>query len=456
MTEILFISFREALQCVFLIYLILSHKELMESSVLRLYVLLGVAFAFFSGCVLNLLGFAPDATIWAMLRYLVELSFGYGAVLLAVNYRMPDRMSFKKPLLFVLGLLIFFFEAQGIGFYAIDIGNMKESIGLSILMAVIGVFAGFSLLFLYRTYQKRVSFVQKGLNWPVILVFVYAFKVAAGGLGELTKEDMVTTLNRGIDSFLKAFLGILQNVLMLEKHPFLKTDYSGVFDFFVSERLSMSLTVIVLMAPVVVVLMRLFSMPDPLLYKMKSPAEKRLRIAEFRKELTFKSILPFAGFLILLVMLHTSSITASPLFDPVAVPVKAADEQNILIPLKGRLGDITDGRLHKYLYFWGNREIVFLIIVKSDGSVGVALDQCEICNPPKWNKAAQGYAQKGKYLVCKYCMTPIAPDTVNKPGGCNPIPVPFKLTDDAVQIKIDDLVRVFTAAENLQKKGSHL
>ena len=206
----------------------------------------------------------------------------------------------------------------------------------------------------------------------------------------------------------------------------------------------------------IIVLIKLFSMPDPLLHRLVSKAEKILRIAEFRKDLTYKSIPALAGFLLLIVMLHTSSITASPLFDPKPLPVRSADKENLIIPLKGALGDIADGRLHKYIYFWGNKEITFIIIVKPDGSIGVALDQCEICKPPKWNKAAQGYAQKGRYLVCKYCMTPIAPETVNKPGGCNPIPVPFRLADDAVIIRIDELVRVFSAAEKLQKKGSHL
>jgi len=157
------------------------------------------------------------------------------------------------------------------------------------------------------------------------------------------------------------------------------------------------------------------------------------------------------------VMLHVSNLSVNPMFEPAPIPVKAeGDPPVIRLPLKDKMGDFTDGKLRKYVYFHGNREIVFLAILKPDGSVGVALDQCEICRPPGWNKKARGYAQRGSHLVCKYCMTPITVDTLNSPGGCNPIPLAFKLEDDRIMIGLSDLISTFDAAEKLEKKGSHL
>ncbi|MCK4912037.1 MAG: DUF2318 domain-containing protein, partial [Thermodesulfovibrionales bacterium] len=107
-------------------------------------------------------------------------------------------------------------------------------------------------------------------------------------------------------------------------------------------------------------------------------------------------------------------------------------------------------------YLYGREVIRFIAIMKPDGTVGVGLDECEICDPPKWNKKAQGYAQRGDHLVCKYCMTPIPTNTVNRPGGCNPIPLPFVLEDGRITIETGELIRIWRAAEKLDKKGSHL
>ena len=57
-------------------------------------------------------------------------------------------------------------------------------------------------------------------------------------------------------------------------------------------------------------------------------------------------------------------------------------------------------------------------MARGNGSLAVALDLCEICQP-------KGYAQLGgRYVFCKYCKTPIPVDAVGQPGGCNPIPLP--------------------------------
>ena len=93
--------------------------------------------------------------------------------------------------------------------------------------------------------------------------------------------------------------------------------------------------------------------------------------------------------------------------------------------------------------------------MKPDGTIGLALDECEICKPAEWNTSALGYAQRGEHLVCKYCMSPIAIPTVNEPGGCNPVPVPYAIDEDNIMLRLDDLVRVYDALKNLEKKGTH-
>ena len=55
------------------------------------------------------------------------------------------------------------------------------------------------------------------------------------------------------------------------------------------------------------------------------------------------------------------------------------------------------------------------------------LDACAICKP-------DGYGQAEGTVICYYCKTLIPLETVGKPGGCNPVPVPFTEKADGVVI----------------------
>jgi uncharacterized membrane protein len=74
--------------------------------------------------------------------------------------------------------------------------------------------------------------------------------------------------------------------------------------------------------------------------------------------------------------------------------------------------------MRKYVWSYAGHLVPFFTVRRPDGSLAVALDLCEICQP-------KGYAQMGRgYVFCKYCKTPIPADTVGQPGGCNPVPLP--------------------------------
>lgn len=74
--------------------------------------------------------------------------------------------------------------------------------------------------------------------------------------------------------------------------------------------------------------------------------------------------------------------------------------------------------MKKYVWSYAGHVVPFFTVRRPDGSLAVALDLCEICQP-------KGYAQLGAgHVFCKYCKTPIPVATVGEPGGCNPIPLP--------------------------------
>ncbi|RME63138.1 MAG: DUF2318 domain-containing protein, partial [Nitrospirae bacterium] len=243
-------------------------------------------------------------------------------------------------------------------------------------------------------------------------------------------------------------------LLLIPEHRYIEVPLQELGRFLYSERMAMALVVLVLVVPPLSLVVNVYISPEPVV-KLSKKAVARLKVASFRRQTLLGSLPGFVVFFFVVGLLHAANFQTNPMYDPVPVPVYASGSE-IVLPIEGRLGKLTDKKLHKFVYYEGKKEIVFLVILRPDGTFGVALDQCEICQPAEWNKAAEGYAQRGDHIVCKYCMTPIPPSTVNNPGGCNPIPVPFQTKEDAVIIKVSDLVRVFDAAEKLQKKGTHL
>ena len=89
--------------------------------------------------------------------------------------------------------------------------------------------------------------------------------------------------------------------------------------------------------------------------------------------------------------------------------------------------------MHKYLYKQGDKEVRFFILMNPSGKLTVDLDACAICKP-------DGYGQTEGMLLCYYCKTLIPLDTVGRPGGCNPVPVPFRELEDGVHLDASSLV----------------
>lgn len=111
-----------------------------------------------------------------------------------------------------------------------------------------------------------------------------------------------------------------------------------------------------------------------------------------------------------------------------AVAVKAVDGL-VQIPLE----EVSDGHLHRYAYRAANGTEVRVIIVQKGGSAfGVGLDACEICG-------ATGYFERDGQIVCRLCDVVMNKATIGLPGGCNPIPVEYRVAGGAVQISADTL-----------------
>lgn len=111
-----------------------------------------------------------------------------------------------------------------------------------------------------------------------------------------------------------------------------------------------------------------------------------------------------------------------------AVPVLAEAGQ---IPIA--LERVSDGHLHRFSYKASTGEVVRFIVIKKSGSAyGVGLDACEICGPT-------GYFERDNQVVCTLCDVVMNTATIGFKGGCNPIPVEYKVTDGKIMVDVAGL-----------------
>lgn len=451
MLESFITSFREAFQCSFIITLLLLYPEIKNRIEYRRSLVAGVASAFIAGFSVGYLpALGPNVIgneAWVFWRLLSDSLIFYIAVVMVIT-----RCSFSgralSVFLYPLGFASFFFEARALGFFTHDVGVMQEKVAGITVAGVSGVLSGLAPLFISRNLLKKIPF-EKAFTSASLLMTFGALRFLLGGVSEIEKGNIVSELQRGILVFIEAAVRKLQAGLLMTGHAFIKVPFAALADFIAGDRTALTLTVIFIMTPPLFILINLFAKPDPLLYDLQAGAQKRREISFFRKELVNHSIPALSVFIMLTVMLHEVNMSMNPLYDPPPSPVREAEGEKVV---RISVSEIADKKLRKYVYY----QILFLVALKPDGTAGVALDQCEICRPAKWNKDALGYAQKGENLICKYCMTPIAMHTLNNPGGCNPIPVPFKVEDGQIVIEVEELITLYKKAEAIEKKGTHL
>ena len=110
------------------------------------------------------------------------------------------------------------------------------------------------------------------------------------------------------------------------------------------------------------------------------------------------------------------------------------------------LEQVEDGHLHRFTYVTeagvaleNGKETeggvgVRFIVIKKPGSnaYGVGLDACEICGQT-------GYYERDGQVVCKLCDVVMNINTIGFKGGCNPIPVDYKVADGYIILPTDGL-----------------
>lgn len=112
-----------------------------------------------------------------------------------------------------------------------------------------------------------------------------------------------------------------------------------------------------------------------------------------------------------------------------ATPVTAGEAGVITIPA----ATVNDSSLHRFGYTASDgTQVRFIVISKSETAFGVGLDACDICGPT-------GYYQRKDQVVCRNCDVVINISTIGFPGGCNPVPIDYRMKDGKLVINAADL-----------------
>ena len=120
-----------------------------------------------------------------------------------------------------------------------------------------------------------------------------------------------------------------------------------------------------------------------------------------------------------------------------AVDVKNYDTSRIEVRIP--LSQVDDFNLHA---FEMNRSgspnkaprVRWIVIRKPNSAAyGVGLDACEVCG-------SAGYFQRGDTVVCKRCDVVMNTNTIGLAGGCNPIPLSFRVEGGNIVFAMDDLI----------------
>ena len=238
--------------------------------------------------------------------------------------------------------------------------------------------------------------------------------------------DLFSPLSMKVMKFIHDFVHQFFESMLVPDHLFFRSDVWEYIGYLFSSGVGFWGGLVLWFIPVILlgIAIRLELLPP--VSHIRQGAQRRKLLAVFIRERRNRLIVPGFTMLVLAAAVYNSRFPNVEYWDPQPLEVAMNPSGKIVIPKKGEI-DLEDGKLHKYLFRQGGREARFMILLTPNGQLTLTLDACAICKP-------DGYGQAEGTVVCYYCKTLIPLDTVGKPGGCNPVPVPFEVKEDSVSI----------------------
>jgi uncharacterized membrane protein len=247
--------------------------------------------------------------------------------------------------------------------------------------------------------------------------------------------DLFSPLTMKVMKFAHDFVHQFFESMLIPDHLFVRASVWRYIGLLFGNGVGFWGGLIIWFTPVLLVIAAIMLEPLPAVAHIRQGAQRRTVMAADLRARRLRLVAPFMALALFGGAVYKSRFPNVEYWDPKPVAVTAGAAGEIAIPRRGEI-ELEDGRLHKYLFKQGGTEVRFFILRTPAGTLTAVLDACAICKP-------DGYGQAEGSVICYYCKTLIPIETVGKPGGCNPVPVPFSLAADSVRLDALTLVNAW-------------
>ena len=279
----------------------------------------------------------------------------------------------------------------------------------------------FSTTFLYR-------FSGYVLGLVLMLLCFFAARYTAEKSEERT-ANILTVLALAVNAAQqigKIISTLLTRRFISNKHPL----YHNFFEIakFTSNHSSLFiyLVIAVLALLAVILILRSLNVREP----YENPAQHRRIRAKWRSCRRWAGLLLVCCLLCVFVLTVLYAIENKP---PELAEAEEYEVENEEIYIS--FAQVDDGNLHRFVYVTPNGiETRFIVIRKPNSSAyGIGLDACDICGQT-------GYYQRGDQVVCNRCDVVMNINTIGFKGGCNPIPIDYRIADGCIIVPLSTLI----------------
>ena len=321
------------------------------------------------------------------------------------------RFYLTAAVIFALGCA-YGFEYRFIGMnFKIFSGELLDSFSLTnLFMAVLGALALILFYFIYRSALARASRGAKLVSFALAWVFAFIAKIGFLGL-DLRQADAPKALAaKGFEGLSNAigsseFLSIIAKII----------HYNNSY-----------LTLALCLIATLIALLTAFRAPSRVPREADIIKFREVKAGRFAIFRDFSLILSL-GILISFLGLYYILVASKP---PTIDEPKIIEPQGAEFIIDANI--VKDGKLHRFAYVTddGHKVRFFLLNRFTDKFAPVAVfDACSICGD-------MGYIKKGDELICIACNVRIFLPSVGKLGGCNPIPLDYKLEGQNIVIAL--------------------
>lgn len=185
-----------------------------------------------------------------------------------------------------------------------------------------------------------------------------------------------------------------------------------------------------ILAVTVVLGVILFIRSRQLKKETENPAQRRRLLANLRSSRRWSAVMVLCYVLCVFTLTGVRSyVNRAPELTP-GEPAQVVGLE-IHIPLES----IDDGHLHRFDFTASDGTAMRFIVIKKPNSAayGVGLDACDICGDTGY------YERGGDEVVCIRCDVVMNVSTIGFPGGCNPVPLGYTLSEGNMVIQTQDL-----------------